>query len=394
MKKLVSVLLILALAASCVATLADGEWEDYTCEEDGFTTKKPVGTITVYNRTRGYEGSWIYLQKPVSPPYAVIHRRPADKKIKDPNEYLNHIYLDFLKEKYAGSSASFSPATTMRVGGRDMIGIRYRIGDTVQLHLIETREAGDAEFIAVFAPVDDQMIMEALDVIVANYAEDDTPVDDGYEDDFSYDDLKKEDWYEEHVAWWAEKRKEAKEFTDHFSEKLTEQDLLAFDLTYSTETPYVLGETTLRDLMNNGWFLFQEEDGGFSLYDRYEDANGILLYTENGTVDEPIVTMDATRGYYADVTYCGFDGLVGVHTDDPDENWYPDDTGLKLDELLCETGERGDLWDGLVNWLVTDFGAVQNEDGIYQTKVSLSDGRTLYISSKDSQVRISLVGFE
>ena len=394
MKKLVSVLLILALAASCAAALADSEWEDYTCENDGFTTKKPAGAIEVYNRTRGYEGSWIRLKKPGFPPYVVIHRRPADKTIRNPENYLNNTYPEFLEEKYAESGVAFSPATTMNMGGRDMIGIRYLIGDTVQLHLIETREPGDAEYIAVFEPADEEMVLEMLDVIIANYAEDDTLSDDDYTDDFSDDDLKNEDWYEEYVAEWAEKRKAAKEFTDHFSENLTERDLLAFDISSSQEKPYILGETTLRDLMNDGWFLFKEEDGGFSLYDGYELSTGILLYTGNGTVDDPIVTMDATDYLYEDVNYCGFDGMIGIYLDDPDENWYPDETGLKLDELLCETGERCDLWDGLTNWLVTDLGAGQNEDGIYQTKVSLSDGRTLYIVSKDSQVRISLVGFE
>ena len=140
--------------------------------------------------------------------------------------------------------------------------------------------------------------------------------------------------------------------------------------------------------------MFREEDGGFSLYDRYENSTGIYLYTGTGTIDEPVATMDAARELDTGVEYCGFDGLVGMHTNDPDENWYPDETGLKLDELLCETGERGELWDGLVRWLVTDLGARQNEEGIFETSISLSDGRTLYISSRNSQVRISLTGFE
>ena len=394
MKKLIGALMILVFAVSCAAALAEGEWEDYICERDGFSTKKPAGTIEVYNRTRGYEGSWIYLKKPVSPPYAVIHRRPADRTIRDPEGYLNNTYPYFLKEKYAENGVAFSPATTMNMGGREMIGARYLIGDTAQLHLIEKRGLGDVEYIAVFDLADETMVLEALDVIVANYKEDDAHNDDGHDDNFSYDDLTKEDWYEEHVAWWAEKRKAAKEFTSQFSKKLTERDLLSFNLSYGQGTRYVLGETTLWDLMNDGWFLFKEEDGGFSLYDGYEDSTGVFLYTKHGTIDEPIVTMNAMQAFYTEVEYCGFDGLVGVHSDDPDENWYPDETGLKLDELLCETGERGDLWDGLINWLVTDMGAMQNEEGIYETKIPLSDGRTLYISSRDSQVRISLVGFE
>ena len=111
-------------------------------------------------------------------------------------------------------------------------------------------------------------------------------------------------------------------------------------------------------------------------------------------MDEPVVTVNAFADDNLTMTYCGFDGGIGIYAEDPDENWYPDETGLKLDELLCETGERSELWDGLVRWLVTDFGAKQNERGIYETSISLSDGRTLYISSRNSQVRISLTGFE
>lgn len=406
MKKLISVLMILVLTASCAGALADTEWEDYYCDGYRFIIRKPADALAVYSGTRGYEGIWIYLKKPVLPPYVIVHRRPMERTIRNPEEYLNSNYREFLEEKYAESGVVFSPATSMKVGGKDLIGARCligaryltgarcQIGDTVQLQLIEKRELGDVEYAAVFEPTDEEMVLEALDMIVASYTEDDTPHDDEYTDDFSYEDLTKEDWYEEHVEWWAEKRREAKEFTDHFTEKLTERDLLTFNIPFSKDNRYVLGETTLRDILNDGWFVFREEDGGFSLYDRYENSTGIYLYTGTGTIDEPVATMDAARELDTGVEYCGFDGLVGMHTNDPDENWYPDETGLKLDELLCETGERGELWDGLVRWLVTDLGARQNEEGIFETSISLSDGRTLYISSRNSQVRISLTGFE
>ena len=202
-----------------------------------------------------------------------------------------------------------------------------------------------------------------------------------------------EGWDEEYIAAWAEERKVAQAFTAAFTAKLTDRDLLTFVMYYGDELRYVLGETTLRDMMEDGWIPYMEDIGVFSLYDISEDPTGVLLYTEHGTLDEPIVAMDAMFQEFMQVEYCGFDGTVGIHADDPDEYWYPDETGLELAALLEDTGERIDLWNGLVNWLVTDFGAEQNEDGIYEAKIPLTDGRTLYVSSHDSQVRISLAGF-
>ena len=199
---------------------------------------------------------------------------------------------------------------------------------------------------------------------------------------------------DEYIRAWAEKRKAAREFTAGFTAALTDRDLLTFVMYSGNEYRYVLGETTLRDMMEDGWIPDMENDGTFSLYDINGDPTGVLLYTEHGTVDEPITAMNAMFQEFMQVAYCGFDGLVGIHAEDPDEYWYPDETGLELAELLSDTGERINLWDGLVNWLVTDFGAEQNEEGIFEAKIPLSDGRTLFVASHDSQVRISLAGFD
>ena len=192
---------------------------------------------------------------------------------------------------------------------------------------------------------------------------------------------------------WAEERKAAREFTAGFSATLTDRDKLTFVMLQGNGYRYVLGETTPEDMKNDGWILSGENDGTFSLYDRDGEPTGVLLRTEHGAPDEPIVTMNAMFQEDILVEYCGFDGLVGIHANDPDEYWYPDPTGMELAGLLEETGERMDLWNGLVNWLVTDFGAKESEDGICEAKMTLEDGRTLYVSSHDSQVRISLAGF-
>lgn len=500
MKKLLCILLTMVLLANCAGALADEKWFDYHCEEDGFTTRKPMHALTEYKNNKGYVGITFYLSIPGAPPYVMVHRRPAEGKFKNPENYLNNTYREFLEDKYAeyGTSVAFNPARIWEIDDKQLVGAKYDIGGTVQLQLIETRELGDVEYTAMFDPADEEATMEALEAAVTFYIEDDAsdrakaivqakaavkdlndymakgeqqtkdepepqpetnspaPTEDpfynqtwetqeaeqkararhrvelflaNFSSDLSELDSKamsvlaaaangtvnqgqtgsgdvtvdtswmNEDWMDEEwkkacVAAWAEERKEAKEFTAHFTEKLTEQDLLSFVMYAHEDTRYILGKNTPKDMMENGWNVNVEGDGTFSLSGSFGHPTGVYIHTEHGYFDEPILTMNAFWEEDIEVVYCGFDGLVGIHSEDPDEYWFPDETGMKLGELLSETGDRSDLWEGLVNWLVTDLGAKQSEEGIYETKISLSDGRTLYVSSHDSQVRISLVGFE
>ena len=243
------------------------------------------------------------------------------------------------------------------------------------------------EYTAMFDPTDEELVMNALNAAVKGYVEDEA--EESVEDPAGSD-----DWEKEYIEAWAEERKAARAFTADFSEKLSDRDLRTFVMHYGDEYHYVLGKTTLKDMMEDGWIPDMDDIGVFSLYDINRDPTGILLYTEHGTLDEPIITMDAMFQEFMQVEYCGFDGAVGIYEDDPDQYWYPDQTGLDLAALLFDTGGCVNLWNGLVNWLVTDFRAEKNEDGIYEAKIPLHDGRTLYISSHDSQVRISLAGFK
>ena len=529
MKKWMSILLVIALLTSCVAALAETEWADIHCDEEGFTTRKPKNSNYEFKNDKGYAGIRFYLSIPGAPPYVMVNRRSAEGKFKNPEGYLNNTYREFLEDKYAefGTSVAFSPAKIWEIDDKKLIGAKYDIGGTVQLQLIEIRELGDVEYTAMFDPADEEAAMEALEAAVTFYIEDDAsdaakaivqakaaladlraytakddpqPKDDQQtqndqqpeadqqsqndqqqkdnqqtedkphtsamqnapkpsEDPFynqtwetweaeknatarhrvelflTYfsgdlteldskaksilgsgtgrtgdqgqtgtndvtvdtswmtEDWMDDEWKKEFIAAWAEERAAAKEFTAGFTSKLTEEDLLTFILTFDDDYRYILGTTTPKDLMDNGWSVGMEGGGVLSLRNKDGDDTGIYLSTEHGYLDEPILTMNAFWEEGLTAAYCGFDGMVGIHAEDPDEYWFPDETGMKLGQLLTD-GERLNLWDGLVNWLVTDFGAVQNEEGIYETKIPLSDGRTLYVSSHDSQVRISLVGFD
>ena len=369
----------------------DGEWMDFHCEEDGFTTRKPYHALTQYKNDKGYVGIAFYLDVPGFPPYVLIHRRPMEGKFKNPEGYLNNTYREFLEDKFAGSSVATNPAKTWEIGGKQLIGAKYTIrdeyGETIQLQLIEVRELGDVEYTAMYSSAEEEaLVMKALEAAVANYAEDEAYAGGDYGDD----DMG---WDQETARAWAEERKAAKEFCDSFSAKLTDRDLLSVILLYDDEYPVTLGKTTPKDLMERGWSMSSESDGAMLLHDKGGEDTGIILYTEHGYFDEPILTVNAFWDENLNVKYCGFDSMIGIYADDPDEYWHPDPTGRKLYELLYDTGECLGVWDSMAAWLVKDCGAKQSEEGIYEAEVVLNDGRTVYISSHDSPPRVSLIGY-
>lgn len=173
MKKMMSVLLVLVLLAFCgiaAAETNDG-WNDFYCKEDDFTTKIPAGKNNEYKTDKGYVGFRVYLDVPGYPPYVQIHRRPMEGKFNNPENYLNNIYREFMEEKYANSRVGMNPAKTWEIGGKQLIGAKYYIGDTVQLQLIEIRDAGDVEYTAMFDPAGEEQTMKALNAAVEYYRE-------------------------------------------------------------------------------------------------------------------------------------------------------------------------------------------------------------------------------
>lgn len=159
--------------------------------------------------------------------------------------------------------------------------------------------------------------------------------------------------------------------------------------------PYILGKSTPQDLINYGWDDYTvEQDGTIGFHVDYNDA-WIYMYTEHGTLDEPILAVNAFWSE-SETEYCGFDGAFNDgQLDDPDTVWYEE---MTVDEIM-EHYFDDDFkiygnWEGLRNWLTTMYGAVETDEGICQAMIPLHDGRTVYVSTHDSPVRISLLGFE
>ena len=170
----------------------------------------------------------------------------------------------------------------------------------------------------------------------------------------------------------------------------TDQDLLTVRI---DGLSFVLGETTMQDIIDNWFFNYTiEQDGTVSLAS-YEEDGWVYVNTEHGRLDEPIITVNAFW-YTTDVEYCGFDGGYTVGwLDDPDVVWATDGLTAEERDNLIDADELSSFghWNALGAWLTEKFGAKPNEDGILEAQIPLSDGRTLYVQTNNSPPRVSLL---
>lgn len=170
MRKTIGLLLALILLLGCIPVLAeDAAWVGSHCEEDGFSTRIPAGATVTYETTMGFYGMRIYFDSP-GLPCIIIHRRPLEGKFKNPVNYLNNTYREFLEDKFEDTGTN--PAKTWEVGGKKLIGARYLYNDRIQVQLIEVRDLGDVEYTALFTSKDQDRALRALDIAVENYLED------------------------------------------------------------------------------------------------------------------------------------------------------------------------------------------------------------------------------
>ena len=157
---------------------ADSGLVDIHCDEEGFSTKVTENNGTEYRTAMGQIGATVYYGKAGWAPCIIIHRRTMEEKFKNPENYLNNIYREFLENKYEeNGSVGTNPAKIWEIGGKQLIGARYYIknGDVeaTQLQLIEVRDQGDVEYTGFYRNEEEEkLVMDALNAAVANYTED------------------------------------------------------------------------------------------------------------------------------------------------------------------------------------------------------------------------------
>ena len=173
MKKLIAIILILALACTALTAMA-AELTDVTCKEMQFTTKAPAGTVAGYTEDTGLR---IYTRGEGGIPYVQVFRRPLEHKFNNPENYLNNTVREYLEDKYGKDSQGMNPAKEWEIGGKTLLGARYYYvlqGTKVtQINVIEIRDAGDVEYTAKFYEGYEDITMEALEAAIRYYQETD-----------------------------------------------------------------------------------------------------------------------------------------------------------------------------------------------------------------------------
>ena len=170
MKKVFCLALILALLCGCAPVLAAEETVLVVCDEEEFSTRIPAGMSAAYEQGIGLQ---ISVRTPGYVPYVVVSRRPLDMKLKNPTNYLNNVYREFMENKYGSDMVGTNPCKEYEIGGKTLLGARYiyKVGQNTLclLLLIEVRDDGDVEYSAKYLDGDDSDTMAALDAAIRYY---------------------------------------------------------------------------------------------------------------------------------------------------------------------------------------------------------------------------------
>ena len=172
--------------------------------------------------------------------------------------------------------------------------------------------------------------------------------------------------------------------------ELTDRSRLTLDI---DGRACILGKSTPQDLMNAGLDSYITEEDGTIGFTQDDGESWLYVRTEHGKLNEPILTVNA---FWSGIPtgYCGFDGICSVGwLDDPDAVWNPDGYTVDERDMLIADGEMSawNHWEGLGIWLTERYGAKVSDEGIMEARIPLSDGRTVYVSTNGTPVRISLL---
>ncbi len=147
-------------------------------------------------------------------------------------------------------------------------------------------------------------------------------------------------------------------------------------------TDYLIGQSTPRDLINNGWYCYIEWDGTYSFWDsgRY---GVIYARTAGGGVDEPIMSFTTERiDEVISISYGSFDGkVVADDPNDQDTRFWKLMTLAGVTNITAEETAAEPWWDGMHYWIKGLGEKKEDEVGNVTVSRPLSNGTMLYIGT-------------
>ena len=145
---------------------------------------------------------------------------------------------------------------------------------------------------------------------------------------------------------------------------------------------YLIGQSTPRDLINNGWYCYIEWDGTYSFWDsgRY---GVIYARTAGGGVDEPIMSFATEHtDEVISISYGSFDGkVVADDPNDQDTRFWKLMTLAGVTNITAEETAAEPWWDGMHYWIKGLGEKKEDEVGNVTVSRPLSNGTMLYIGT-------------
>ena len=163
---LLTVLFVSVLGTGCAAS----GLRKYHCDEQDFTIQIPENAAVSF----GSNALTVYVENKGYIPYVNVIRRPLDKKLSNPTNYLNNVYREHMENQYGDNMVGTNPAKTYNLGGKSLLGARYiyKVQNTrvCLLYLIEVREDGDVEYAAKYIDGNDEATLRVLEDVIRTYS--------------------------------------------------------------------------------------------------------------------------------------------------------------------------------------------------------------------------------
>ena len=166
------VLALIMVCGSFILTASADGMKAVHCAEQSFTVTIPSDKSAEWVENYGLR---ISVESPGYVPYIEVWRRTGDDRFKNPTNYLNNVYREYMEDKY-NNNVGTNPASYIEIGGKELLGAHYHYvangNNLIVSVFIEIREDGDVEYLAKYAANNPDETLAVLDDVVRYYTPD------------------------------------------------------------------------------------------------------------------------------------------------------------------------------------------------------------------------------
>ena len=160
------VLALIMVCGSFILTASADGMKAVHCAEQSFTVSIPSDKSAEWVENYGLR---ISVESPGYVPYIEVWRRTGDDRFKNPTNYLNNVYREYMEDKY-NNNVGTNPASYIEIGGKELLGAHYHYvangNNLIVSVFIEIREDGDVEYLAKYAANNPDETLAVLDDVV------------------------------------------------------------------------------------------------------------------------------------------------------------------------------------------------------------------------------------